>query len=71
MSAKTCPEVVVHLLAISHLRRRLLIYQNLIGNTAAKHNVMRAARRTVMRAAQQNVMKAAQHKVMRAAQHDV
>ena len=79
MSAKTCPEVFVHLLAISHLRRRLLIYQNLIGNTAAKHNVMRAAkhnvmraaRHTVMRAAQQNVMKAAQHKVMRAAQHDV
>ena len=33
MSAKTCPDVFVHLLAISHLRRRLRIYQNLRGNT--------------------------------------
>ena len=33
MSAKTCPAVFVHLLAISHLRRRLRTYQNLRGNT--------------------------------------
>ena len=33
MSAKTCPAVFVHFLAISHLRRRLRTYQNLRGNT--------------------------------------
>ena len=34
VSAKTCPAVFAHLLAISHLRRRLRTYQNLRGNTA-------------------------------------
>ena len=33
MSAKTCSAVFVHLLAISHLRRRLRTYQSLRGNT--------------------------------------
>ena len=35
MSVKICPAVFVHLLTISHFRRRLRTYQDIRGNTAA------------------------------------